>query len=106
MGGGERWKQRAPILALIAVAIVLLGSALGGEQGFLRVWRLWGDLARASERNFELVQSIAKLSETIRAIREDDVMLARAARSKAHLVQPDEVLYLLPSKEDARAARE
>lgn len=96
---GLRTKARAGgfALPLCCLALLLLASAVTGEQGLFGAWELEREVADAERMNFELVQKISETREEIHAIENDDATLERVARRQAHLVRPGETLYRLDS---------
>jgi len=82
-------------LSLGVGALILLISAITGDQGLFGIWALGNEVAEAEQKNFDLVQKISGIREEIRAIENDDATLERAARRQAHLVRPGEILYRL-----------
>lgn len=82
-------------LSLGCLALLLLASAVTGDQGLFGAWELEREVAEAEQMNFELVQKISEIREEIHAIENDDATLERVARRQAHLVRPGEILYRL-----------
>jgi cell division protein FtsB len=82
-------------MAFAIASIGLLLSAVAGERGLRRVFRLHADLRETSQQNFYLLQSIHALRHRVQAIRSDDAYLERVARRRLSLVRNGEVLYRL-----------
>lgn len=85
-------------VALLAVAGVLLASAVGGDRGLTRVLHLQDELERANDRNFGLMQQVSAQRRDLDMARTDDATLERLARRHLGMARPGETLYLLPAE--------
>lgn len=91
-------------VATLAVAGVLLLTAVWGERGLSRVLQLRTELQQTEDRNFRLVQQISSLRRDIEMARTDDATLEHLARRYLGMARPGEVIYRVPPAQGSVAS--
>ncbi len=85
----------AAYLILLIVAVLLVGNAIAGENGFLTMRetrRQYDDLARSVDA---LRDENARLREEIRRLKEDDTAVEEIARRELGLARPGEKVFII-----------
>ncbi len=86
--------RRRRVLALCAgLAFVLAVVSAAGEKGVRRYLKLRSDRIALSDHNAVLRAENRRVRREIRALREDDAAVRRAAREDLGLIGKDEVVF-------------
>jgi cell division protein FtsB len=105
----RRWlevaRERWVAIALFAVGLALLASAITGDRGMVRISSLRHELESVNDRNFQLLQGINRLRTQLHRIRTDDQAVERLARDRLGFVRDGETLYQLEPQAPAEHAR-
>ena len=99
----REWRRRIAGYILFAVSVVLVVSALVGENGYLATIQAEQEAAELNATLQQLRQENQQTKEDIRRLREDPAALEDAARQKLNLGKPGETLIIIKDKETQKA---
>lgn len=94
----REWRRRIAGYVLFAVSVVLVVSALVGENGYLATIQAEQEATELNATLQQLREENQKTKEDIRRLREDPAALEDAARQKLNLGKPGETLIIIKDK--------
>lgn len=96
--------ERSTLFSKLAILIVvmILGVAMFGEKGVVRLVKLMRERENLAEQVEQLKQENARLKHQIEALRSDHRYLEQMARKELGMVREDEVVFQFrPAQERA-----
>src|SRR6187401_1217723 len=94
----REWRRRIAGYVLFAVSVVLVVSALVGENGYLATIQAEQEATELNATLQQLREENLKMKDDIRRLREDPAALEDAARQKLNLGKPGETLVIIKDK--------
>jgi cell division protein FtsB len=88
---GTRWRRRLRLVGGVVALLALLSAV--GERGVVPLYRLARTRSELNREIARLKEANARLTEEVRALREDPSRLEGIARDELGLVRPGEVIY-------------
>lgn len=99
--GHDAPKRPIPIWFVVLV-VLLLGFALFGDRGVLKVYKAYLQKTELEQKITDLEKSNTELRKEIDALRSDLKAVERIARRELGMVRPDELIYQFhPEKADS-----
>ena len=95
---GDTPKRTIPLWFILLV-LLLLGVALFGDRGVLRVFKAYQHKADLEVKISELEKTNIEMRKEIDALRNDLEAIENIARRELGMVRPDEQVYQFHSKE-------
>ncbi len=97
LGPGRHLLNHVWLAALLLCSglflVVLITFAIGGEHGFLAMWRMQGDVAQLASEVRVIAQENRGLRNEIRRLRSDERYVEKIAREELGLVRPGELVF-------------
>lgn len=90
--GNEAPKRPIPIWFIVLV-VLLLGFALFGDRGVLKVYKAYLQKTELEQKITDLENSNTELRKEIDALRSDLKAVEKIARRELGMVRPDEQIY-------------
>ncbi len=90
---GSDVRKRAVPVWFIVLVLLLLGFALFGDRGVLRVYKAYLQKTELEEKIVALEKTNAELRREIDALRNDLKAIEAIARRELGMVRPDEQVY-------------
>lgn len=81
-------------LVLFVICLVILVYAVLGDQGFLHLHRLQGELRDLQQQVAEIEDENRKLREEIKRLKSDPECIERLARQELGMLRENETLFL------------
>ena len=78
--------------------LVLVGFALFGDKGVLRLVKTYNHRTDLQHKVDELVAENQRLKESIQALKNDRATIERIARQELGMVRKDEIVYQFPKQ--------
>ena len=86
----------------IILVLLLLGFALFGDRGVLKVYKTYQQKVELEQKISDLEKTNVELRQQIEALRTDLKAVENIARRELGMVRPDEQVYQFPSDEQKR----
>lgn len=91
-------RELAPIIIVIFAVFTVVFSFLG-DSSYTRLSALKKSLVSEEEENRVLKARVVDLRRNVRALRDDDRELEKAARNELGLARPNEQIFIFDKKE-------
>jgi cell division protein FtsB len=96
-----RRSRNLPVLPILLI-VLLLGLALFGDKGIMRMLQAHRQKASLEQKLTELKAKNAALRQEITALRSDRHYIEEVARQELGMVKKGELIYQFPSKKKGR----
>ena len=93
--------MRPRVVGCVLVLLLVVGFAIYGWQGVVRLRQMREQLETLERDNAALRQQAERLAQTIDRLRNDPAYLERVAREERGMVRPGEIILKFPSKDKA-----
>ena len=93
--------MRPRVVGGVLVLLLVVGLAIYGWQGVVRLRQMREQLETLERDNAALRQQAERLAQTIDRLRNDPAYLERVAREERGMVRPGEIILKFPSKDKA-----